>query len=145
MDEEFEAFWQQYPRKVAKGYARRQWPKARRLASFEEIMEGVERYRKEVQGKEPQYIAHPSTWLNGERWTDEVGVNRSAEPPARKPPPGFWQPTAFQPIDAKTKEWNFRMKCWRESNLWMTSWGPKPGEPHCEVPRHLLAGEGNAA
>lgn len=35
--------------------------------------------------------------------------------------------------------WESRLKLWRKNPAaWLGSWGPKPGEPHCEVPPELL-------
>lgn len=64
----FDDFWAAYPRKVAKGDARRAWQKALRVASPAEIIAGALRYAKKA---EPPFICHPATWLNAERWADE--------------------------------------------------------------------------
>lgn len=64
----FDDFWAVYPRKVAKGDARRAWQKAIRVASPEEIIAGAMRYARKA---EPPFICHPATWLNAERWADE--------------------------------------------------------------------------
>jgi uncharacterized protein YdaU (DUF1376 family) len=71
---QFENFWSICPRKTAKGSARKAWLKAIKTASPETIIDGIKAYAKSVQGTEPQYIAHPATWLNGERWSDETTV-----------------------------------------------------------------------
>lgn len=79
-DPDFAAFWDAYPRKTAKGAARSVWTKVvlggkgRPPVSSEALIEGAKRYAAYC-GQEctaPQYIAHPSTWLNGERWKDEL-------------------------------------------------------------------------
>ena len=69
--DQFANFWNTYPRRTAKGNARKAWTKAVKQATPEEIIAAAERYAKSVVGKDPEYIAHPATWLNGERWTDE--------------------------------------------------------------------------
>lgn len=71
---QFEDFWSICPRKTAKGSARKAWLKAIKTASPETIIDGIKAYAKSAQGTEPQYIAHPATWLNGERWSDETTV-----------------------------------------------------------------------
>ena len=71
-DDGFELFWSKVPRKVAKGGARKAFKAALKKASLDQITRGMEGYAKSVKGKDPQYIAHPSTWLNQERWADEV-------------------------------------------------------------------------
>jgi hypothetical protein len=80
MAPEFEAFWKAYPRRLGKGQARIAYARARRLASAEDILAGAQRYAHECEIRnEPRYTCHPTTWLNGERWTDEYeapkGVN----------------------------------------------------------------------
>jgi uncharacterized protein YdaU (DUF1376 family) len=67
---QFEQFWSTCPRKTAKGSARKAWMKAIKLAPPETIIQAMAVYAKSTAGKDPQYIAHPATWLNGERWLD---------------------------------------------------------------------------
>lgn len=69
---EFEAFWAVYPNKVAKGGAVKSYAKARQRADAETILAGAKRYAAQSRGKDAQYIAHPSTWLNQERWSDQA-------------------------------------------------------------------------
>lgn len=67
---EFDAFWQLYPKRVAVGAARRSFDKALQSASFSEIMDGVRRL---VFSKpDLKFTPHASTWLNQERWLDEI-------------------------------------------------------------------------
>jgi hypothetical protein len=65
---EFDKWWEHYPHKVAKGAARRAFRQALRSASLDELVAGVERYRR----NKPKDIAYcnPATWLNDERWLD---------------------------------------------------------------------------
>ena len=69
--EHFEAFWQAYPRKVAKGAARKAWASAVAKTSPETVTEAAKAFARQQVGKEEQYIAHPATWLNAERWQDD--------------------------------------------------------------------------
>ena len=82
----FEAFWKHYPRRVGKLAAIRAYEKARRLANAEEILAGVERYKR----TKPQYAdwAHPSSWLNAGRWMDEDDAKpvRTQQPCTHTPP-----------------------------------------------------------
>jgi len=66
---EFEQFWKAYPRKVGKGAAQKAWAAAVRKADPDRIIEAVERY---AWPDEPSFIPHASTWLNGQRWEDEL-------------------------------------------------------------------------
>ena len=66
---EFETFWQVYPKKVGKLAAQQAYKKARRLATAEMLLAGVERYTR----NKAEYAdwCHPTTWLNQGRWMDE--------------------------------------------------------------------------
>ena len=71
----FDDFWAIYPRKKEKKRARvsfNRLPKKTQL----ECIEGVKKYIKqiEVQGTEPQFIKHPSTFINGENWEDDFEI-----------------------------------------------------------------------
>jgi uncharacterized protein YdaU (DUF1376 family) len=66
----FSEFWEVYPRKVAKGDALKAYPKALSKASHAEIVAGAKRYR--ASKPDPEFTAYPATWLNGDRWLDEV-------------------------------------------------------------------------
>lgn len=69
----FDEFWTVYPRKVAKGAARKAWPKAVEAAcGVEPIIEGARRYAIERDGEDPKFTAHPATWLRAERWADQT-------------------------------------------------------------------------
>lgn len=71
--EEFTAFWNACPRRIAKGHARRAWARATQETPMATIQSAMERYASQCRkkGTEEQYIAFPSTWLNQERWLDE--------------------------------------------------------------------------
>ena len=70
---EFEDWYAVYPRKVGRGQAEKAYCKARYGVSAETLLAGAKAYAALCRAKEtdPQYIAHPATWLNGQRWTDE--------------------------------------------------------------------------
>jgi len=70
-DGDFDKFWQSVPRKVGKGQARKAYRAALKKTDAETIQIGIEKFAASVIGKDPTYIAHPSSWLNGERWDDE--------------------------------------------------------------------------
>ena len=67
----FDQFWAAYPRKKGKGQARTAFEKALTKTDIDTILAGVEAYKEHEDMYDPQFIAHPSTWLNGERWEDE--------------------------------------------------------------------------
>ena len=79
---EFEDWYAAYPRRVGRGKAERAYRQARRTASAETLLAGAKAYAALCRAKETeaQYIAHPATWLNGQRWTDEDLQEASADP-----------------------------------------------------------------
>jgi hypothetical protein len=66
----FDEFWTTYPRRSAKGAARRAWSRAAAVTDPHAIIAGAARYASDP-NREDTYTAHPATWLNGERWLDE--------------------------------------------------------------------------
>lgn len=107
---EFDAFWAECPRKVGKGKARQAFAKARKGADATTIIAGMKRHARMVAHTEQQFIPHPATWLNGERWEDE-DKPRPVSQQGRKP---HWQVmkekaegTYRDPeMDAKIARWN---------------------------------------
>ena len=73
----FDTFWKEYPRKVGKVTALKSWTKLSPSDELvTEIMAGLQRHKATKQWSEAKehgrYILHPTTWLNGRRWEDEV-------------------------------------------------------------------------
>lgn len=76
---EFEEFWNAYPRKEGKKRALSAYKglsKTNRQAALADIQAG------RFNGKEKQFIPHAATYLNGERWRDQVDAGKAGE---RKP------------------------------------------------------------
>jgi hypothetical protein len=78
----FDAFWLAWPqeRRVAKLAAQRAWNNlAPDEALRSEILSKVEAQKKPggILAREPEYIPHPASWLNGKRWNDEQQQPRS--------------------------------------------------------------------
>lgn len=73
----FDEFWLAYPRKVGKAAAWRKWQSlAPDDALTRDIIQAVQQQAQTPQWQkdEGQFIPHPSTYLNQERWTDEAVV-----------------------------------------------------------------------
>jgi len=73
----FEEWWAIYPRKTAKKAARHAWtkvhkPLAKQKLTLADLMDRTRTFAASVVDREPDKIPHGSTWLNGERWTDEL-------------------------------------------------------------------------
>jgi hypothetical protein len=69
---EFDKFWVVYPRKVNKGLAMKAWEKAASKAAPALIIAAVEAWKVSKDFPDDEFIPHASSWLNGERWTDEL-------------------------------------------------------------------------
>ena len=74
IDVDFDAFWSEYPKKVGKGAARKAFEKARKKATLESLVTAVRRQKCGSQWtrEDGRFIPNPATWLNQERWDDEV-------------------------------------------------------------------------
>lgn len=75
----FETFWKEYPKKVGKGDAIKAWAKIKPLNGLvEEIIQAVISQKRSGDWTKDggKYIPHPSTWLNGQRWLDEIGLEK---------------------------------------------------------------------
>lgn len=72
---EFDTFWTSYPKKVGKGAARKAWQKIKPNAELrDKMLAALETQKKSEQWTKEngQFVPHASTWLNQERWDDEV-------------------------------------------------------------------------
>lgn len=79
-DDGFEETWSEWPRKLAKGSARKAYRSALKKASGATILLGVRRFAEQAQqaGTEARFIPHLATWLRAERWQDEPEPSRPA-------------------------------------------------------------------
>ena len=90
----FDAFWERYPKKVKKSFARAKYLKIlEEGVDPKEILEGLNNARKEwAMDGNPQFIPHPSSWLNQRRWEDDYVIDPTLE--AEAPPPAPPKPKA---------------------------------------------------
>ena len=72
--DQFDDFWDAYPKKVGKGQARKAYTTAVKKVDGGTLMEKLELFKAhhEKLGTDKRYIPNASTWLNGERWDDEL-------------------------------------------------------------------------
>jgi hypothetical protein len=73
-DKGFEAFWQDYPKKVGKAAVVAWWSRTNpddELLML--ILDGLDKWREvwTSRGTELRWIPHPMTWLNARRWEDD--------------------------------------------------------------------------
>lgn len=113
---DFGIFWAHYPRKVAKKDAQKAWSKltsAQKQAAMEALPKHIKRW------DDPIFIPYPASWLNGERWEDEL---EECKPKAQN---DWWRSTAG--IEAKARE--------------MGMWPPRAGEDWHSLKARILAKE----
>lgn len=75
VESDFLDFYAAYPRHVGKEAARRAFVKAVKAGTpAADIIEGARRYATATAaaGTETRYVAHPATWLNAGRWSDDM-------------------------------------------------------------------------
>lgn len=78
---DFDRFWEAYPRKVGKVKALAAFQKV--TVPVEVLLSAIAEQKKSSQWQKDsgQFIPHPSTWLNGKRWEDQVTTE---QPPQRR-------------------------------------------------------------
>lgn len=74
IDLEFNTFWNLYPRKEGKEKARQAYSRVRKTISDSVVNSAVVRYAEWIHRNDepPQFIKHPTTWLNQGCWEDQL-------------------------------------------------------------------------
>jgi uncharacterized protein YdaU (DUF1376 family) len=81
---DFDTWYTAYPRHEARIAAAKAYRQALRKAPASVLLNGARRYAREVEGRDPQMVKQPATWLNGGCWLDE---HRNGSPPNPEPKP----------------------------------------------------------
>lgn len=92
----FEQFWEQYPRKVDKKGTERMFGRIKGIDELmPQILAALEKQKKSEQWNKDggQYIPHPKTWLNQERWNDQNAAPRIGSF-------GYYSNSSFDPEEA---------------------------------------------
>lgn len=77
----FESFWEIYPKHQDKKKAKQKFLKlCTDKKKYQEIMDGLRNVLPVWAKKDTKYIPMPTTWLNGERWNDEVDLHMEELP-----------------------------------------------------------------
>ena len=77
----FESFWEIYPKHQDKKKAKQKFLKAcTNEKEYKAIMDGLRNILPVWAKKDTKYIPMPTTWLNGERWNDEVDLHMEELP-----------------------------------------------------------------
>ena len=74
-DAYFDQWWSMYPRKVQKSGARKAALKSIKLIEPHELTEKLTKYVDSIKNTPVKFIPHLATWLNGERWNDDIEVD----------------------------------------------------------------------
>ncbi|WP_441258967.1 hypothetical protein AB7008_15070 [Bradyrhizobium sp. 521_C7_N1_3] len=130
--EDFAAWYAIYPRKKQPQDAKRAFAKAigSGAITLEALMAKTRTFAASW-ANEPKdrrkFIPYPASWLNAGGYDDEPDGGDGE--PAR----AVRDPRSFTDAD-----WQKRLTYLQDSETWLEAWGPKPGEPGCLVPSHLL-------
>ena len=114
MQEEFEQFWKSYPRKIAKGDARKAWKQTEKIRPpLSHLMKALAVAKASDQWRKDggSFIPYPSTWLRGERWDDVMEIELAQ---VRADGRMWWETN--HGIEAKAKEmgqeWDAKTETW---------------------------------
>ena len=121
LDDGFSRFWKLYPRHEAKKKAHQAWIK---LAPDEALIDTIckaadQQATTKYAKSEKKFIPLPATWINGQRWCDEIEA-------ASSPQPAVKSQSRSQYSDAvMLSEYSERFKAQREwvKNNWTKSSG----------------------
>ena len=80
--ESFNEWWNHWPKKTAKGDAKKAFTKAIKQAGLPALIEGANNYTSWIKRNqiEDRYIVGPGKWLRDERWTDELTDRQPQQP-----------------------------------------------------------------
>ena len=68
----FDDLWAIYPKKVGKGQARKAFNAALRKVDQDKIQHSLSLFVRSWGNQDKKFMPHLATWLNGERWDDEI-------------------------------------------------------------------------
>ena len=95
----FDEFWTAYPRKIAKAVARKAFARLteqQQLDACKAIDDHLAYWK--AKETELEFIPHPATWLNQERWEDELVIEPKKQKESKE-----WM-FSNEGIEAKAKE-----------------------------------------
>ena len=99
---DFESFWKEYPRKIAKDTAYKKWISIK--PNIDTVLKSLKNQKKTDQWSNIKYIPHPTTWLNQKRWNDEVIDDRKIDIINQVTKPDFSFRENIKPEKEITKE-----------------------------------------
>jgi len=120
---DFDGWYEAYPRKVGRAKAEIAYDRALEKVPHDALLRGAQTYARERQGEPDKYTKHPATWLNGEHWNDYPLKNGHAAAPVD---------------DGRATQFRAMMATFKNTGIWLSMDGPKPGEKGCVVPAAIL-------
>jgi hypothetical protein len=81
VQEHFDIFWKEYPKKVGKKDAFKAWKRAKDMPPVNMIVAVVRKQKQSEQWRKDngQFIPNPATWINQGRWDDELRAPRQGK------------------------------------------------------------------
>jgi hypothetical protein len=128
----FDEWYSIYPRKKEPQAAKKAFAKviSSALIALPTLMERT-RAVAATWANEPKdrrkFIPYPASWLNAGGYDDEPDGGGGEPVPAPIDPRSF-----------RDDQWRRRLQHYADKSEWGENWGPKPGEPGCLVPSHLI-------
>lgn len=80
--DDFDTFWEHYPRKIGKLAAKSAFAKAMKITDLDTIMDACVDFASSRRGQDEAFTPHPATWLNQGRWDDTTSIKRG--PPSQE-------------------------------------------------------------
>lgn len=78
-EDAFKRFWALYPKHVNKKKAHKKFLEiCKNQEMLSKILSAIVDQKESQQWRDPKFIPHPSTWLNNERWNDELDIRRKS-------------------------------------------------------------------
>lgn len=123
--EQFEAFWEGYPRK--RGTSKAQAGKVFEKLAVEDqaaAQSALPAFNRSVADSEPRFIPHAATWINQRRWET-------------------FEPEPVRLNGRTAEQWRGEIRLWRdfddcEPGAWLKRIGsPTPGKPGCLCPPEI--------
>lgn len=119
----FDEFWTAYPRKTDKAKAKTAWAKAIKKNDPARLISAASSFAIAKRETEQRFIPHPTTWLNGERWEDEIDNVRHLP---QQEDGGWFQPFTLPPAPPEIEDdpeaydqWvEGRRAAWRAGERW---------------------------
>lgn len=131
----FDRFWSEYPRKENKKGARDIWIRKKLEPHAQTIIDHIIfRKEKDIQWKDPKYIPHPTTFLNGERWTDKFQETSNAKSYSNNGQNGFKEKSNSE------KSWDFLLSAARAEAEGSNSIDSTEGYLSYEIPKLISNG-----